>query len=129
DESPLGENGWIDIEVDGETKRIGIERIHLEEDAGKLTHGTDSSLVDYNRQGTPLIEIVSKPDISSPEEAYAYLEKLKNIVQYTGVSDVRMEEGSLRCDANISLRPEGQEEFGTKVELKNLNSFAFVRDG
>ncbi|HLS65502.1 MAG TPA: Asp-tRNA(Asn)/Glu-tRNA(Gln) amidotransferase subunit GatB [Pseudogracilibacillus sp.] len=129
DEQPLAENGWIEIEVDGEKKKIGIERIHLEEDAGKLIHGTDGSLVDYNRQGTPLIEIVSEPDIRSPEEAYAYLDKLKSIIQYTGVSDVRMEEGSLRCDANISLRPVGQEEFGTKVELKNLNSFAFVRDG
>lgn len=129
DEFPLAENGWIEIELDGEKKKIGIERIHLEEDAGKLTHDTSATLVDYNRQGTPLIEIVSKPDIRSPEEAYLYLEKLKSIIQYTGVSDVRMEEGSLRCDANISLRPVGQEEFGTKVELKNLNSFAFVRDG
>jgi len=129
DEFPIAENGWIEIEIDGEKKRIGIERIHLEEDAGKLTHETDATLVDYNRQGTPLIEIVSKPDIRSPEEAYLYLEKLKSIVQYTGVSDVRMEEGSLRCDANISLRPVGQEEFGTKVELKNLNSFAYVRAG
>lgn len=129
DEFPIGENGWIDIEVDGEKKRIGITRIHLEEDAGKLSHESGYSLVDYNRQGTPLIEIVSEPDIRSPEEAYAYLDKLKNIVQYTGVSDCRMEEGSLRCDANISLRPKGQEAFGTKTELKNLNSFAFVRDG
>lgn len=129
DEFPLAEHGWIEIELDGEKKKIGIERIHLEEDAGKLTHDTSATLVDYNRQGTPLIEIVSKPDIRSPEEAYLYLEKLKSIIQYTGVSDVRMEEGSLRCDANISLRPVGQEEFGTKVELKNLNSFAFVRDG
>lgn len=129
DEQPIGENGWIEIEVDGNKKKIGIERIHLEEDAGKLTHAVDGSLVDYNRQGTPLIEIVSEPDIRSPEEAYAYLEKLKSIIQYTGVSDVRMEEGSLRCDANISLRPVGQEEFGTKTELKNLNSFAFVRAG
>lgn len=128
DEFPIAENGWIEIEVDGEKKKIGIERIHLEEDAGKLTHAADGSLVDYNRQGTPLIEIVSQPDIRSPEEAYKYLEKLKSIIQYTGVSDVKMEEGSLRCDANISLRPVGQEEFGTKVELKNLNSFAFVRD-
>lgn len=128
DEHPLAENGWIEIEVDGNKKKIGIERIHLEEDAGKLIHGDDGSLVDYNRQGTPLIEIVSRPDIRSPEEAYAYLDKLKSIIQYTGVSDVRMEEGSLRCDANISLRPVGQEEFGTKVELKNLNSFAFIRD-
>src|SRR5699024_8371448 len=129
DAQPIGENGWIEIEVNGEKKKIGIERIHLEEDAGKLTHGLDGSLVDYNRQGTPLIEIVSEPDIRSPEEAYAYLEKVKNIIQYTGVSDVRMEEGSLRCDANISLRPVGQKEFGTKTEIKNLNSFAFVRDG
>lgn len=129
DESPIGENGWIEIEIDGKKKKIGIERIHLEEDAGKLTHEMDGTLVDYNRQGTPLIEIVSEPDIRSPEEAYLYLEKLKSIIQYTGVSDVRMEEGSLRCDANISLRPVGQEEFGTKVELKNLNSFAYVRAG
>lgn len=129
DEQPIGEHGWIEIEVDGNKKKIGIERIHLEEDAGKLTHTADGSLVDYNRQGTPLIEIVSEPDIRSPEEAYAYLEKVKSIIQYTGVSDVRMEEGSLRCDANISLRPVGQKEFGTKTELKNLNSFAFVRAG
>lgn len=129
DKQPIGEHGWIDIEVDGEKKRIGIERIHLEEDAGKLTHTADGSLVDYNRQGTPLIEIVSEPDIRSPEEAYAFLEKLKSIIQYTGVSDVRMEEGSLRADANISIRPEGETKLGTKTELKNLNSFAFVRDG
>lgn len=129
-DQPIGENGWIDIEVDGKKKRIGITRIHMEEDAGKLTHGDDGhSLVDYNRQGTPLVEIVSEPDIRTPEEAYAYLEKLKNIIQYTGVSDCRMEEGSLRCDANISIRPYGQEEFGTKAELKNLNSFAYVRSG
>lgn len=127
DDKPLAENGWIEIEVDGKKKKIGIERIHLEEDAGKLTHVGDGSLVDYNRQGTPLIEIVSNPDIRSPEEAYQYLTKLKSIIQYTGVSDVRMEEGSLRCDANISLRPVGQEQFGTKIELKNLNSFAFVK--
>lgn len=129
DKQPIGENGWIDIEVDGETKRIGIERIHLEEDAGKLVHVNDGSLVDLNRQGTPLIEIVSEADIRSPEEAYAYLEKLKSIIQYTGVSDCKMEEGSLRCDANISLRPFGQKEFGTKTEIKNLNSFAYVRSG
>lgn len=129
-DKPLGENGWIEIEVDGKKKKIGITRIHLEEDAGKLTH-TDKgySLVDLNRQGTPLIEIVSEPDIRTPDEAYAYLEKLKSIIQYTGVSDCKMEEGSLRCDANISLRPIGQEEFGTKTELKNLNSFNFVRKG
>ncbi|MBM7604812.1 aspartyl-tRNA(Asn)/glutamyl-tRNA(Gln) amidotransferase subunit B [Metabacillus crassostreae] len=129
-DKPIGENGWIDIEVNGETKRIGITRIHMEEDAGKLVHSGDGySLVDLNRQGTPLVEIVSEPDIRTPEEAYAYLEKLKAIIQYTEVSDCKMEEGSLRCDANISLRPVGQEKFGTKTELKNLNSFAFVQKG
>src|SRR5690625_3553490 len=129
-DKPIGEHGWIDIEVEGKKKRIGITRLHLEEDAGKLSHHADGySLVDYNRQGSPLIEIVSEPDIRTPEEAYAYLEKLKAIIQYTGVSDVKMEEGSLRCDANISLRPYGQQEFGTKAELKNLNSFNFVRKG
>lgn len=128
-DKPIGENGWIEIEVNGEKKRIGITRIHMEEDAGKLFHGKNSSLVDYNRQGTPLVEIVSEPDMRTPEEAYAYLEKLKAIIQYTGVSDVRMEEGSLRCDANISIRPYGQKEFGVKTELKNLNSFSFVRKG
>ncbi|WP_404408263.1 Asp-tRNA(Asn)/Glu-tRNA(Gln) amidotransferase subunit GatB [Jeotgalibacillus malaysiensis] len=129
-DQPIGEHGWIEIEVDGYKKKIGITRLHLEEDAGKLTH-TDKgySLVDYNRQGTPLIEIVSEPDLRTPAEAYAYLEKIKSIIQYTGVSDCKMEEGSLRCDANISLRPVGREEFGTKTELKNLNSFNFVKKG
>lgn len=127
-DEPLAENGWIEIEVNGKKKKIGITRIHMEEDAGKLTHSDDGySLVDFNRQGTPLIEIVSEPDMRSPEEAYAYLEKLKSIIQYTGVSDCKMEEGSLRCDANISLRPIGQKEFGVKTELKNLNSFNFVQ--
>lgn len=128
-DKPIGENGWIEIEVNGEKKKIGITRLHLEEDAGKLNHENGYSLVDYNRQGTPLIEIVSEPDIRTPDEAYAYLEKLKSIIQYTGVSDCKMEEGSLRCDANISIRPVGQKEFGTKTELKNLNSFNFVRKG
>lgn len=130
-DKPIGEHGWIEIEVNGEKKRIGITRIHLEEDAGKLTHSEygDYSLVDFNRVGTPLIEIVSEPDIRTPEEAYAYLEKLKAILEYTEVSDCKMEEGSLRCDANISLRPVGQEKFGTKTELKNLNSFANVQKG
>ncbi|HSJ39170.1 MAG TPA: Asp-tRNA(Asn)/Glu-tRNA(Gln) amidotransferase subunit GatB [Planococcus sp. (in: firmicutes)] len=129
-DQPIGEHGWIEIEVNGEKKRIGITRLHMEEDAGKLTH-TDNghSLVDFNRQGTPLIEIVSEPDMRTADEAYAFLEKIKAIIQYTGVSDVRMEEGSLRCDANISLRPWGQEQFGTKTELKNLNSFNYVRKG
>ena len=128
-DQPIGENGWIDIEVNGETKRIGITRAHLEEDAGKLTHKNGYSLVDLNRQGTPLIEIVSEPDIRTPEEAYEYLEKLRSIIQYIEVSDVKMEEGSMRCDANISIRPYGQDEFGTKTELKNLNSFTFVKKG
>lgn len=129
-DQPIGENGWIDIEVDGVSKRIRINRVHMEEDAGKLIHSFDGhSLCDYNRQGTPLIEIVSEADMRSPQEAYAYLEKLRAIIQYTGVSDCKMEEGSLRCDANISLRPIGQEAFGTKTELKNLNSFAFVQKG
>ncbi|MEI4770304.1 Asp-tRNA(Asn)/Glu-tRNA(Gln) amidotransferase subunit GatB [Psychrobacillus sp. FJAT-51614] len=128
-DKPIGKNGWVEIEVNGETKRIGITRLHMEEDAGKLSHADGYSLVDFNRQGTPLVEIVSEPDIRTPEEAYAYLEKVKSIIQYTGVSDCKMEEGSLRCDANISIRPYGQEEFGTKTELKNLNSFNFVRKG
>lgn len=130
-DQPIGEHGYIEIEVNGKKKKIGITRLHLEEDAGKSTHAEDGnySLVDFNRVGTPLIEIVSEPDMRSPEEAYAYLEKLKAIMQYTGVSDCKMEEGSLRCDANISIRPVGQEEFGTKTELKNLNSFSFVQKG
>ncbi|MBC1636925.1 Asp-tRNA(Asn)/Glu-tRNA(Gln) amidotransferase subunit GatB [Listeria welshimeri] len=129
-DKPIGEHGWIEIEVGGKKKKIGITRLHLEEDAGKNTHTSHGySLVDINRQGTPLIEIVSEPDIRSAEEAYAYLEKLKSIIQYTGVSDVKMEEGSMRCDANISIRPIGQEAFGVKTELKNLNSFNNVRKG
>jgi aspartyl-tRNA(Asn)/glutamyl-tRNA(Gln) amidotransferase subunit B len=130
-DQPIGENGWIDIEVNGLTKRIGITRLHLEEDAGKLTHidGGFGSLADFNRVGTPLIEIVSEPDIRSPEEAKAYLEKLRAIMQYCDVSDVKMEEGSLRCDANISIRPYGQEKFGTRAELKNMNSFRGVLRG
>lgn len=130
-DKPIGENGWIDIEVNGETKRIGITRLHLEEDAGKLTHvdGGYASLVDFNRVGTPLLEIVSEPDLRSAEEAKAYLEKLKAIMQYCDVSDVKMEQGSLRCDANISLRPYEQQEFGIRAELKNMNSFRGVQRG
>jgi len=125
---PLAQNGYLEIDTREGSKRIGITRIHMEEDAGKLVHqGSIStspySLVDYNRTGVPLIEIVSEPDMSSPEEARAYLEKLKAIIQYTGVSDCKMQEGSLRCDANISIRPAGTKEFGTKTEIKNLNSF------
>ncbi|MBD8499380.1 Asp-tRNA(Asn)/Glu-tRNA(Gln) amidotransferase subunit GatB [Paenibacillus arenosi] len=130
-DQPIGRNGWIDIEVDGKTKRITIDRLHLEEDAGKLTHmeGGFGSLVDFNRVGTPLVEIVSNPDIRSAQEAEAYMQKLRAIMQYCDVSDVKMEEGSLRCDVNISLRPVGQEEYGTKTELKNMNSFRGVVRG
>lgn len=124
---PLCHNGYVEIEVGGKKKKIGIRRIHIEEDAGKLMHTRDGSLVDYNRAGVPLIEIVSEPDINSPEEAYAYLTKLKSILQYIEVSDCKMEEGSLRCDTNVSLMPVGASEFGTKIELKNLNSFKAVQ--
>jgi len=125
---PIAEHGYLNIEVNGETRRIGITRLHMEEDTGKLVHQgtittTPFSLVDYNRAGVPLIEIVSEPDLRSPEEAYEYLNKLKSIIQYTGVSDCKMEEGSLRCDANVSVRPAGSKEFGTKTEIKNMNSF------
>lgn len=125
---PIAQHGYLDIEVEGQTKRIGITRLHMEEDAGKLVHQgnimtTPYSLVDYNRTGVPLIEIVSEPDMRSPEEARAYAEKLRAVIQYTGVSDCRMEEGSLRCDANVSVRPVGQKELGTKAEIKNMNSF------
>ncbi|NLZ39261.1 MAG: Asp-tRNA(Asn)/Glu-tRNA(Gln) amidotransferase subunit GatB [Firmicutes bacterium] len=128
---PLAVNGYLEIEVDGVKKKIGITRVHLEEDAGKLIHAEfgDHSLADYNRAGVPLIEIVSEPDLRSPAEAKAYLEKLKSIIQYTGVSDVKMEEGSLRCDANISIRPFGSSEFGTRTEIKNMNSFKAVERG
>ncbi|CAI3258533.1 Asp-tRNA(Asn)/Glu-tRNA(Gln) amidotransferase subunit GatB [Enterococcus cecorum] len=129
-DQPIGHDGWIEIEVEGKKKKIRIERVHLEEDAGKNMHGNEGySYVDLNRQGTPLIEIVSEADMRSPEEAYAYLEALRSIIQFTEVSDVKMEEGSMRCDANISLRPYGQEAFGIKTELKNLNSMTFVKKG
>lgn len=130
-DKPIGEHGYIEIELNGETKRIGITRLHLEEDAGKSTHAVDGShtLVDFNRTGVPLIEIVSEPDIRSPEEARLYLEALKSIMQYCDVSDCRMEEGSLRCDANVSLRPVGEAKFGNKAELKNMNSFRNVQRG
>ncbi|MCL6559170.1 MAG: Asp-tRNA(Asn)/Glu-tRNA(Gln) amidotransferase subunit GatB, partial [Firmicutes bacterium] len=125
---PIAEHGHLEIDMDGNIKRIGITRLHMEEDTGKLVHQgtittTPYSLVDYNRAGVPLIEIVSEPDLRSPEEARAYLDKLKAIIQYTGVSDCKMEEGSLRCDANVSVRPAGSRELGTKTEIKNMNSF------
>ncbi len=131
---PIGENGYIEIETEDTTRKIGITRIHLEEDAGKLIHEgsidkSTGSLVDYNRTGVPLIEIVSEPDMRSPKEARAYLNQLKKIMEYLGISDCNMEEGSLRCDANVSLRPEGQSEYGVKTELKNMNSFKSVEKG
>ena len=131
---PVNKNGFLMIEIkrpDGslEEKRIGITRAHLEEDAGKLLHEgiKDGTLADYNRAGIPLLEIVSEPDLRSPEEAYAYLLALKAILEYLEVSDCNMEEGSLRCDANVSIRPKGQEKFGTRTEIKNLNSFKAVQ--
>jgi aspartyl-tRNA(Asn)/glutamyl-tRNA(Gln) amidotransferase subunit B len=125
---PIAKNGYIEIEADGIKKLIGVNRVHIEEDAGKLIHesagaSAGASYVDYNRSGVPLIEIVSEPDLRSPEEARAYLEKLKSILEYIDVSDCKMEEGSLRCDANVSLRPLGTEKMGTKTEIKNMNSF------
>lgn len=130
-DQPIGEHGYVEIIVGTELRRIGITRLHLEEDAGKSTHAADGThtLVDYNRTGVPLIEIVSEPDIRTPEEARLYLEAIKSIMEYCEVSDCKMEEGSLRCDANISLRPLGQQEFGQKAELKNMNSFRNVQKG
>ncbi|MGE4319076.1 MAG: Asp-tRNA(Asn)/Glu-tRNA(Gln) amidotransferase subunit GatB [Deferribacterales bacterium] len=126
-ELPICEHGHIDIELeDGTTKRIGITRIHIEEDAGKLNHEADASLVDLNRTGTPLMEIVSEPDLRSAEEAKAYLQKLKTILEYVEVSDCNMEEGSMRCDANVSIRPDSNAPFGTRAEIKNVNSFRNV---
>ena len=135
-DKPLAEHGWIDVPArDGQawiTKRIGITRLHMEEDAGKSLHdgfpdSAAKTYVDLNRCGTPLIEIVSDPDLRTPDEAFEYLTRLKEILLYTGVSDCNMEEGSLRCDANVSVRPRGQKEFGTKAEVKNVNSFRFIR--
>jgi aspartyl-tRNA(Asn)/glutamyl-tRNA(Gln) amidotransferase subunit B len=131
-DKPLAEHGSIEIELDGVKKKIGITRLHLEEDAGKSLHegfadSAHKTAIDLNRTGVPLAEIVSEPDMRSPEEAYEYLTRLKEIILYTGVSDCNMEEGSLRCDANISVRPRGQKEFGTKSEVKNVNSFRFIK--
>jgi len=127
-ELPIAENGRIDIEVDGRTQRVRIRRIHMEEDAGKLSHDPHRpvSRVDLNRTGVPLIEIVSEPDLESPAAAGAYLRKLRAIVRYLGICDGNLEEGSFRCDANVSIRPKGFRELGTRTELKNLNSFRFV---
>ena len=132
-DKPLGEHGWIDVPTaDGSTKRIGITRLHMEEDAGKSLHegfkdSATHTYLDLNRCGTPLAEIVSDPDIRTPDEAFEYLTRLKEILLYCGVSDCNMEEGSLRCDANVSVRLKGAPQFGAKVEVKNLNSFRFVR--
>ena len=131
-ELPLATGGWLEIEHDATRKRIGITRLHLEEDAAKNLHegfaqSAQKAYIDYNRCGTPLIEIVSEPDLRAPAEAYAYLTTLRQILLYTGVSDCNMEEGSLRCDANISVRLRGSQEFGTKVEVKNLNSFRYLQ--
>jgi aspartyl-tRNA(Asn)/glutamyl-tRNA(Gln) amidotransferase subunit B len=125
---PLSRDGFLDIYLDGKNKRIGIRRVHLEEDAGKLIHKENISLVDFNRTGIPLLEIVSQPDINSPQEAYEYLTILKSILEYLEVSDCDMEKGSLRCDANISLKKREQAELGTKTELKNMNSFKAVKE-
>ncbi len=133
-DKPIAEHGAIEIPVaGGGTKKIGITRLHMEEDAGKSIHdGLDDSgiytSIDLNRSGTPLVEIVSEPDMCSADEAYAYLTLMKEIILYTGVSDCNMEEGSLRCDANVSVRPRGQAQFGTKAEIKNVNSFRFIRE-
>jgi len=133
-DKPLAEHGYIEIaQASGGSKKIGITRLHMEEDAGKSIHDglVDSSVytsIDLNRSGTPLVEIVSEPDMRSADEAFEYLTLLKEIILYTGVSDCNMEEGSLRCDANVSVRPRGQEKFGTKAEIKNVNSFRFIRD-
>src|SRR6202050_695474 len=134
-DKPLAERGFIEVPAaDGARgkKKIGITRVHLEEDAGKSLHegfpdADEKTAIDLNRTGVPLIEIVSEPDIATPDEAYEYLTRLKKIILYAGVSDCNMEEGSLRCDANVSVRPKGAERFGTKVEVKNANSFRFVR--
>jgi len=124
DELPICRDGFIEIELeDGSTKKIEIERIHIEEDAAKLLHTTVGTLVDFNRSGVPLTEIVSKPDLRSPKEAVQYLERLKSILTCIGVSDCKMEEGSLRCDANVSVMKKGSDIFGVRTEIKNMNSF------
>ena len=129
---PLAEHGWLDIVAEGETRRIGITRVHMEDDAGKSIHdgmrdSDEYTYVDLNRCGTPLIEIVSDPDMHTPEEAFQYLTEMKQVLQYVGVSTCDMEKGHLRCDANVSVRPRGQEQLGTKAEVKNLNSFRFLK--
>lgn len=127
DKRPIGRNGYLDIEVNGKVTRVEIERLHMEEDTAKQFHFDDYSLIDYNRAGIPLIEIVTRPNIRSGAQASAYLEKLRQVFLYTDVSDAKMEEGSMRCDVNISLRPYGSEQFGIRTEIKNLNSISNVQ--
>jgi aspartyl-tRNA(Asn)/glutamyl-tRNA(Gln) amidotransferase subunit B len=132
-DKPLAEHGFIEVHASDGKRKIGITRVHLEEDAGKSLHegfpdASEKTAIDLNRTGVPLIEIVSEPDIATPDEAYEYLTRLKEIILYTRVSDCNMEEGSLRCDANVSVRPRGQRELGTKTEIKNVNSFRFIRE-
>ena len=130
-ETPIAHDGWLEITLeDGTKKKIRIHEMHVEEDAGKKTHNPDGySYVDLNRQGTPLIEIVAEHDLSSADEAYAYLTRLRQIIQFTGVSDVKMEQGSMRADVNVSVRPKGSDKLGTRTEMKNLNSFEHARKG
>lgn len=127
DKRPIGSDGYLEIEVDGKKKKIGIERLHMEEDTCKQLHFSTFTLLNYNRAGTPLIEIVSRPEMRSGEEAMKYVEKIRSIVVFSDVSDGKMEEGSLRCDVNVSIRPKGSEEFGTKVEIKNINSISYIQ--
>ena len=134
---PLGVGGYLEVDMGGFVRKVNITRVHMEEDTGKLLHtgtsgrisGSEASIVDFNRAGTPLIEIVSEPDIRSPEEAKEYMIALRNLILYLDVSNCSMEEGSLRCDANVSIRETGQEKMGTKAEIKNLNSFRFLQKG
>ncbi|NTW97797.1 MAG: Asp-tRNA(Asn)/Glu-tRNA(Gln) amidotransferase GatCAB subunit B, partial [Oscillochloris sp.] len=126
-DEPLCSDGWLEVcTAAGETRRIGIERLHIEEDTGRLLHAADDcSLIDYNRSGTPLMEIVSRPDIVTPEEARLVFEKIRQVLVWIGASSGNLDEGAVRCDANVSVRPEGQERYGAKVEIKNINSFRF----
>ena len=127
DKRPIGSDGYLEIEIEGKKKPIGIERLHMEEDTCKQLHFSTFTLLNYNRAGTPLIEIVSRPEMRSGEEAMKYVERIRSIVVFAGVSDGKMEEGSLRCDVNVSIRPKGTEAFGTKVEIKNINSISYIQ--
>lgn len=127
DRRPIGSDGYLTIEINGKEKRIGIERLHIEEDTCKQLHFKDFTLLNYNRAGTPLIEIVSRPELSNGEEAMRYVEKIRSIVVFSNVSDGKMEEGSLRCDVNVSIKPKGSSTFGTKVEVKNINSISYIQ--